>query len=70
MLYYILLYLVQKYFVNHIGKVLTIVVLLSLAVYICWFPYKYETSSKGLYGISDFSVIQARSVMNGILCIA
>lgn len=52
MLYYILLYLVQKYFVNHIGKVLTIVVLLSLAVYICWFPYKYETSSKGLYGIS------------------
>ena len=52
MLYYILLYPVQKYFVNHIGKVLTIVVLLSLAVYIFWFPYKYETSSKGLYGIS------------------
>ena len=52
MLYYVLLYWVQRYFVNHLGKVVSIVALLSLAVYIYWFPYKYETSSKGLYGIS------------------
>lgn len=25
---------------------------ISLAVYVFWFPYKYETSSRGLYGIS------------------
>lgn len=54
MLYYVLLYWVQKYLVCHLGKVMTFVAILSLAVYIFWFPYKYETSSKGLYGISTF----------------
>ena len=54
MLYYVLLYWVQRFFVDHLGKVLTLVAVVSLLVYIFWFPYKHETSSKGLYGITTF----------------
>ena len=52
MLYYILLYVVQKLWVDHIPAVLLGVAAISLAVYVLWFPYKYETSSKGMYGIT------------------
>lgn len=52
MVYYVLLYFVRKYALDNIGMVLIGVTLISLAVYILWFPYKYEVSSKGLYGIT------------------
>lgn len=52
MLYYVLLYTVQKYMVSRIPLVMGAVAIISLAVYVFWFPYKYETSSRGLYGIS------------------
>lgn len=52
MVYYVLLYFVRKYALDNIGMVLIGVTLVSLAVYILWFPYKYEVSSKGLYGIT------------------
>lgn len=52
MVYYVLLYLVRRYAIDRISRVLTVVALVSLAVYVLWFPYKYETSSKGLYGIA------------------
>ena len=54
MLYYVLLYWVQRFFVDHLGKVLTLVAVVSLLVYIFWFPYKHETSGRGLYGILTF----------------
>lgn len=52
MLYYVLLYVVQKYMVNRIPLVMCVVAAISVAVYLFWFPYKYETSIRGLYGIS------------------
>ena len=52
MVYYVLLYFVRKYALDKIGLVLAGVAAVSLAVYILWFPYKYEVSSKGLYGIT------------------
>lgn len=52
MLYYVLLYTVQKYMINRIPVVMGIVAVISLMVYVFWFPYKNETSSRGLYGIS------------------
>lgn len=52
MVYYVLLYLVRKYALERIGWVLAAVIVVSLAVYVLWFPYKYEVSSKGLYGIT------------------
>lgn len=51
MCYYILLYLVQKYCMNHFSWVVIAVVIITLVSY-WFFPYKYETSSKGIYGIS------------------
>lgn len=52
MVYYVLLYFVRKYALDKIGWVLVIVSIVSLTVYVLWFPYKYEVSSKGLYGIT------------------
>lgn len=52
MIYYVLLYIVRKYFIDHIKIVMIFVAVITLVVYLFWFPYKYETSSKGLYGIS------------------
>lgn len=51
MCYYILLYIVQKYCMNHLSWVVVAVVVATLTAY-WFFPYKYETSSKGIYGIS------------------
>ena len=50
MVYYIILWFVRKYLINKIMFVLFGVVTISLLIYIFWFPYKYETSSNGLYG--------------------
>jgi hypothetical protein len=52
MVYYVLLYFVRKYALDKICWILAGVAAVSLAVYVCWFPYKYETSSNGLYGIT------------------
>ena len=38
--------------IDKLPFVLGFVALVSVAVYFLWFPYKYETSSKGLYGVS------------------
>ena len=52
MVYYVLLYIIRKYVVNHIKVVIVFVAVVTLVLYVFWFPYKYETSSMGLYGIS------------------
>ena len=49
MVYYVLLYAVQKWFVNHIPMVVLMTVIITLVAY-CFFPYKYEVSNRGLYG--------------------
>ena len=52
MTYYILLYFVRRYAIKHIPAVLSLVASISFVVYVFWFPYKYEVSSKGIYGIT------------------
>ena len=52
MVYYVLLYVIQKYLIKNMYLVLGAVFGIALIVYIFWFPYKYEAGSKGLYGIS------------------
>lgn len=52
MVYYILLYYIRRYALNNLNWILVAVGVISLFVYIFWFPYKYEVSSKGLYGIT------------------
>lgn len=54
MVYYVLLYFVRKYAIDRIGWILTGVAIISLIVYLLWFPYKYEVSSKGIYGITTY----------------
>ena len=51
MVYYVLLYFIKKHALDRIGWILLFVMAVSLVVYVFWFPYKYEVSSKGLYGI-------------------
>lgn len=52
MIYYAFLWFIRKYAINHLKFVFGIVALISLIVYIFWFPYKYEVSERGMYGIS------------------
>ncbi len=52
MVYYVLLWLIRKYAMDKLGWILAITAVVSLLVYVFWFPYKYEVSSKGMYGIS------------------
>lgn len=51
MLYYVLLYGVQKWFVNRIPWVVVMTAVVTLIAYY-FFPYKYEVSNKGIYGIT------------------
>lgn len=51
MCYYILLYCVQKYSMEHFHWAVLFVIATTLMAY-WFFPYKYETGSKGIYGIS------------------
>lgn len=51
MAYYILLYIIRRFFINRIFWILAIVIVITLIAY-WFFPYKYETSSKGIYGIT------------------
>lgn len=53
MIYYILLWLIRKFFANHIIYLFYITAVVSIVVYVFFFPYKYETGSKGLYGITS-----------------
>lgn len=52
MIYYVLLYFIRRFAIHKLGWILTGVTITSLIVYYFYFPYKYETSSKGIYGIS------------------
>lgn len=54
MFYYVLLYYVRKYAINRLKIILGIVAIISLIVYLFCFPYKYEVSSKGIYGITTY----------------
>ena len=54
MVYYILLYYIRRYALNSLNWILVSVGVISLIVYIFWFPYKYEVSTKGLYGITTY----------------
>jgi len=53
MVYYIFLYIIRKYAINKIRIVFAATIVITLLAYI-WFPYKYETGSKGLYGITSY----------------
>lgn len=52
MVFYVLLYIAQKYLIKRLPLVLSTVSFIAILVYIFCFPYKYETSSKGMYGIT------------------
>ena len=52
MIYYVLLYFIGKYALAKIDLILFGVAMISMIVYVFWFPYKYEVSSNGLYGIT------------------
>lgn len=52
MVYYVLIYWIKRYAVKYIPMIIILTGFISLAVYVLWFPYKYETSEKGIYGIS------------------
>ena len=52
MVYYVLIYFIKKYLMEWLNLTLSLVGIISLVVYIWWFPYKYETGSEGLYGIT------------------
>lgn len=52
MVYYIIIYFIHKYFIKTIPVVLVLVGIISLIVYCVFFPYKFETGEKGLYGIT------------------
>ena len=52
MVYYVLLWLIRKFAIDKLGWMLAITAVVSLLVYVFWFPYKYEVSSKGLYGVT------------------
>lgn len=54
MIYYVLLYYIREYAREKVPMILSIVAILSLMVYVLWFPYKYEVSSKGLYGVTSY----------------
>lgn len=53
MVYYVLLYCVQKWMINRILWVIGLTAVVTLIAY-WFFPYKYEVSIKGIYGITTF----------------
>lgn len=52
MIYYILIYLIKVYAIDKIPLILCCSLAIALITYILFFPYKYETGEKGLYGIT------------------
>lgn len=51
MLYYILLWLIRQFAFDKIPWILGLTGAVTLLTYI-WFPYKYETGSQGIYGVT------------------
>ena len=54
MIYYILLYYIREYARERILMIFVLIAIISLIVYALWFPYKFETGSKGLYGYHSY----------------
>lgn len=52
MVYYILIFGIKKYAISFIPHILGVIGLVTLLVYVFWFPYKYETGERGMYGIT------------------
>lgn len=52
MIYYVLLFFIRKYFFDKMFYCLFLVGVVSLLVYVFWYPYKAEVGEKGLYGIT------------------
>lgn len=52
MIYYVLIYAIKHYAVKYIPYIISLTGIVSLVLYIVWFPYKYETGEKGMYGIT------------------
>lgn len=51
MIYYVLLYLIQRFFIDKLSWVLWLTIITTLIAYY-FFPYKLETGSKGIYGVT------------------
>jgi len=51
MIYYVLLYIIQKYAMNKMKHIFFGVAVITIVAY-WFFPYKYEVGVKGIYGIS------------------
>lgn len=52
MIYYIVYYLIKCFIPQKLYFCIIFILVLSIIVYIIYFPYKYETGSKGIYGFS------------------
>ncbi|MDO4184908.1 MAG: acyltransferase family protein [Bacteroidales bacterium] len=52
MIYYILLWLIRKFVPSKTEWIVFAVLVFSFVVYLLFFPYKYETGYKGMYGIT------------------
>lgn len=52
MVYYILIFGIKKYAISFIPHIFGVIGLVTLLVYVFWFPYKNETGERGMYGIT------------------
>lgn len=52
MIYYMLIYAIKRYALKYIPHIIALTGIVSLVVYVEWFPYKYLTGEKGIYGIT------------------
>lgn len=52
MIYYMLIYAIKRYAVKYIPHIIALTGIVSLVVYVVWFPYKHLTGEKGMYGIT------------------
>lgn len=52
MIYYMLIYAIKRYAVKYLPHIIALTGIVSLVVYVEWFPYKYLTGEKGMYGIT------------------
>lgn len=52
MIYYMLIYAIKRYAVKFIPHIIALTGIVSLVFYVEWFPYKYLTGEKGIYGIT------------------
>lgn len=53
MIYYVLLFCVQKWFINQIPWIFLLTAVVTLVLY-WFFPYKYEVSVRGIYGVLTY----------------